>query len=271
MKEFQLVVFLVLIFFSCSTKSTSKEINGFKRASTTKSQTTAVAETGESPALSNVSDSSRTNGSLDKSLVRHRNGNVAIRKKCSFEYAWYEVALSDKAVEARINQSIKAIVDEALERGLLADKEDAELYCKEGLEFELRSNVAYAQHSILSMDLYSLKTYHTGMISQRNYASLNFNLTTGEKINFRDLIDNSKISQVDSIIIAKLQNEEDITIYENSEEIDFNNLNFTFSPDGIEFTFIIGLNSGMFKQSWTFEELKPFVKKKSILTQLYKE
>jgi len=261
----QLIIILTCFLVSCSTKSAPKEAKLHIIAPALENQPVIkISKTEREPISPPITDSISMNKDVDTKLVQHKTKTIALTKKCSFEYEWDEVVLSDKTVESKINNEIRSIVEDFISRGLTESDEVEKSYCKGEDDYNFKSEIVYAQSNLIRCYVYH---YTYGKGAAHGWSSttpLNFNARTGEIINFREFIDEDKIQNMNALLVHSLHES-----YEEFADIDQEELaeqladiKFKLSNKGV--TFIINGSSYVSSNLdlfFTYKELEPFLKK----------
>lgn len=183
----------------------------------------------------------------------------SVTNKCLDVYSWGEIVLKNRTAEKTINNIIRKAVKQ-----YRLSKVDARYRCSGELEYEPEFKVVYDKNGVLSYVLTTYTYFKGGAHGVRQFQNLNFDLSTGRQINFRELFDSSKLPLVDTLLIDKLKTQLEITddICLDHYKVQLASLFFEFVDTGININ-LIGENYVTsvvgFVVPW--QELEPFINK----------
>ena len=174
-------------------------------------------------------------------------------KTCFDIITWEEIVLKNRKISDKINFAIRNSV-----KSYKLSKSDSDLVCGKETDYSRRTKfkVLYAKNNIVSYYLES-DTYYKGILHDLHQLNtLNFDATTGESISFYNLINPTKISNIDSMILRKINFEKGSNRVDSSE---LENKEFTVQDNGI--TIFYWYENYPMKVTLTYKELKPFIAK----------
>jgi hypothetical protein len=141
-------------------------------------------------------------------------------------FKWEEIIIQNKQIQKKINHTIRQAT-----KNLQEGFEDWD-------EYEPECKVLFTKYGFIS---YFLTVYGNGNNAAhgwREFQTLNFSLSTGKQVNFRDFIKQEKQPELDSLIIQRLKIEiQGVTYNEEDWEPQLTNLNFIIKDKGINILF----------------------------------
>jgi hypothetical protein len=205
-----------------------------------------------------------------KSTVKviHKQEKYFLQKNCSELIKWEEVSVPDKAISNKINTVIRRHV---FSYKLSAD--EAKLFCDSSMEFThyTEFKVVYGKNNLLSYNIAVDINYKDGPDGFYKYKKLNFNLQTGELIEFSDLIKASQLNRADAIIFRKITQSRFAFDDEDSASLrkELQKKEFTITDKGLEIVF--HFDNSPRSMLVTYKELQPVVNMDGVLKYFYKK
>ena len=198
--------------------------------------------------------------------ITHKHEKYYLTKTCFATLKWDEVVIKNKTVANKINSAIRTAV-----YSYKLSSDDTGSWCNQTMEYEPEFNAVYAKHNLVSYSLTAYTHFNDAPHGDRQFSTLNFNATTGERITFHDLIDSNKISAVDTLIIQKLTDRlKGIDTDMDSWKKQLPYLEFNIGNNGIEILFRGEVYAdSIIEVMLTKEDLKPFIDKDGILKNYY--
>lgn len=205
--------------------------------------------------------------SLEKVAFKPRVEKYFLSKTCYDLLRWDEIVLPNKTVQNKINNVLHtAVMTYKLGQG------DAAVRCRGEMDYEPEFIIRYADKGVLSYELTAYTYFKGAAHGGRQFESINFDLSNGRQIQFRELFDSSYFSDLDTLmrqrLKARLNLKDDIYLQAFTEQLA--DPFFDINEEGINLNFIgetyvtsvIG-----FGLSW--KEIEKWVNKKSVAGAFY--
>lgn len=181
-----------------------------------------------------------------------------INKECGYERYWYEVQLPDKAVAAKINNSIRSIFKSNTYEGY------TERPCDSDYHFYYNCEITSFNKNIYSFFIsfrYCDQEFNCSHHRFDSHETYNYDIATGKLLTIDDIVIQGKKKAFDSMIVHRLAFDSqlpDSSLYITGMANNLISNRFCYRKNKLFFTFDSGLT--FFDMTFTSDELNGYIK-----------